>query len=148
MSKANPKGNPHTEKTVPMSGEFQSVAKPEMQSKGSLNSHLGSMKGGDESAFTHKESGKQVKVRYESEQAMGDNGAPARGYKVGYYHIEGPGEGDHETIRHTPHGPTLTGAKQYAADRAAERVSSLFRDRRDGGGVRSDGTIGGQGWES
>lgn len=95
----------------------------------SLSGHIGSMKGGDESQFTNKGSGRSVKVRYEDEQAMGDNGMPARGYKVGYFHAAGPGEDDHKTFRHSPHGPTLTGAKPYAADQAAQHVTRVLADR-------------------
>jgi hypothetical protein len=112
-----------------------------------LNNQIGRMKHGDELRIDHS-SGKQVEVTYHAEQAMGDNGAPAKGYTVGHFGVRGPGDEDYASFRHTPHGPTLMGAKQYAADRAAERVSSLFRDRRDDGGVRSDGTITGAGWES
>jgi hypothetical protein len=94
-----------------------------------LRQALGQMKHGQEQYLSHEESGKKVKVRYESEQAMGDNNKPAKGYTTGHYHVDGPGEDDHASFRHSPQGPTLTGAKQYAADRAAERVTSLFRDR-------------------
>ena len=88
------------------------------------------MKTGQEMEVSHPASGKKVSVRYESEQALGDNNLPAKGYTTGHYHVHGPGEGDYESFRHSPHGPTLMGAKPYAADRAAERVSALFRDRR------------------
>lgn len=97
----------------------------------SLNSHIGSMKSGEERTFTHEGmSDKQVRVRYEAEQAMGDDNRPAKGYTTGHFHVHGPGDDDYTSFRHTPQGPTLTGAKQYAADRAAERVSAVFRDRR------------------
>jgi hypothetical protein len=61
-------------------------------------------------------------VRYESEQAMGDNGYPARGYTIGYYHVTGPS--GTRSFRHSPHGPTLEGAKPYAAKQAAEHIIS------------------------
>lgn len=95
-----------------------------------LSSHIGSLKDGEERTITHEPTGRSVRVRYASEQAMGDNNLPAKGYTTGHFHVYGPGEDDHESYRHSPQGPTLTGAKQYAADRAAERVSNLFRDRR------------------
>lgn len=94
----------------------------------SLNAHIGSLKSGEETELAHGE--KKVKVRYEAQQAMGDNNKPARGYTVGHFHVQGPGDEDYESFRHSPQGPTLMGAKQYAADRAAERVSAVFRDRR------------------
>lgn len=93
-----------------------------------LNAHIGGLKSGEE--LRVGDPTKQVKVRYEAQQAMGDNNKPARGYTTGHFHVEGPGDDDYASFRHSPQGPTLMGAKQYAADRAAERVSSLFRDRR------------------
>ena len=67
--------------------------------------HTAGMKNGETRTITHG-SGKSVKVQYESEQALGDNGRPAKGFTVGYYHT-------------TP-----------AAEQAAARISSLFQDRR------------------
>lgn len=95
----------------------------------SLAGHLSGMESGQETEINHPEKGKVV-VRYESRQALGDNNQPAKGYTVGHYQVEGPGEKDYESFRHSPHGPTLMGAKPYAAEQAANRVHALFRDRR------------------
>jgi hypothetical protein len=93
-----------------------------------ISSSIGGLKHGEEMEVHGHD--KKVRVRYESEQALGDDNRPAKGYTVGHFHVHGPGDDDYESFRHSPQGPTLTGAKQYAADRAAERVSAVFRDRR------------------
>lgn len=95
----------------------------------SISSALSQMKSGEEHHLSD-DSGKKVRVRYEAEQAMGDNNLPAKGYTVGYYHVHGPGEDDHESFRHSPQGPTLEMAKPYAAEQAAKRITNIFRDRR------------------
>lgn len=93
----------------------------------SLSGQFSQMNHGDEISI---EDPVPVKVRYESEQAMGDDNKPARGYTVGYYHVTGP-KGT-KSFRHSPHGPGLTGAKPYAAEQAASHVQTLlsFNDRR------------------
>lgn len=69
-------------------------------------------------------------VHYEDEQAMGDNGLPARGFRVGYFHVTNA-EGHTRTFRHTPHGPGLTEAKPYAARLAANHVMDLIKRDSD-----------------
>jgi hypothetical protein len=94
----------------------------------SLEQDIGSMKHGDERHYSAND--KAVKVTYSAEQAMGDNGQPAKGYTVGHFGVHGPGDDDYASFRHSPHGPTLEGAKPYAAKQAADRISRVFRDRR------------------
>jgi NADPH-dependent ferric siderophore reductase len=91
-----------------------------------------SMQHGEQRTYSHAAG--QFNVRYEAEQAMGDNGLPARGYTVGHFHVTDP-SGAVTSFRHTPHGPTLTGAKGYAAGQAAQMITSplfahIFNDRR------------------
>ncbi len=89
----------------------------------SLGQHLNQMKHGDEIQVPPNHS-----VRYESEQAMGDDNRPAKGYTVGYFHVTGPS--GTKSFRHSPQGPGLMGAKGYAADQAAGHIASAFNDRR------------------
>lgn len=104
----------------------------------SLEGRFASMKHGDVHHISqgdpNLEDPVNMSVRYEAEQAMGDNGRPAKGYTVGHYHVHGPGEDEHASFRHSPQGPTLTGAKGYAARQAADhvskRISAQFHDRR------------------
>lgn len=72
-------------------------------------------------------------VRYNSEQALGDNGMPARGYTVGTYSVTDPHTGDTKHFRHTPHGPGLSGAKGAAADDAMAHINRVERARRKQG---------------
>lgn len=92
-----------------------------------LSAGLNQMKSGQRQSLTGP-TGKKVTVHYEAEQAMGDDNRPARGYTVGYYHVHGPGEDEHKSFRHSPHGPTLMGAKPYAAEQAAKHISSRLDD--------------------
>jgi len=95
-----------------------------------LKAMLSGMKHGEEKTISNG-GGKSVKVHYESEQALGDNNRPAKGYTVGYYHtVPDEGTGAPKSFRHSPHGPGLTSAKPYAAGLAADRIASLFSDRR------------------
>jgi len=95
----------------------------------SISGALAGMHSGEDYHLAN-DAGKEVRVRYEAEPAMSDDNQPARGYTVGSYHVYGPGDNDYESFRHSPHGPTLTGAKPYAAEQAAKRIFDLFRDRR------------------
>jgi len=96
-----------------------------------LSGMLSGMSNGDEREVAA--GGKKMRVHYESEQAMGDNGKPAKGYTVGYYNVHGPSEDQYESFRHSPHGPTLMGAKPYAAEQAAQHIrNQLFNDRISG----------------
>lgn len=99
----------------------------------SLGSSLAGMQTGEERQLQHSDSDKSVRVRYYSEQAKGDNGLPAEGYTIGHFEVHGPGKNDYDSFRHSPHGPTLMGAKPYAADQAAKRIGQLFSDRRPSG---------------
>lgn len=97
-----------------------------------LASDIESMQPDEEREYSHAAGA--FRVRYTAEQAMGDNGQPARGYTTGHFHVTDP-QGKVTSFRHTPHGPTLTGAKGYAAGQAAQMISSaafehLFNDRR------------------
>jgi hypothetical protein len=103
----------------------------------SLEHGFASMAHGEVQNVSHPSVG-DFRVEYEAEQAMGDNNLPARGYTVGHYHVTEP-SGKVVSFRHSPHGPTLTGAKPYAARQAAEHISGkineatrsdLFHDRR------------------
>jgi hypothetical protein len=89
------------------------------------------MKAGEERTFSHEDSGQTMRVRYEARQAHGDNGEPAKGYTVGYYDVSGPGEHDYKSFRHSPHGPTLMGAKPYAAEQAERHITSTFLKGRE-----------------
>lgn len=99
-----------------------------------LSQDIGSMQSGEHRSYEHAEAGK-FHVRYEAEQAMGDNGYPARGYTVGHFHVAGPGDNDVTSFRHTPQGPTLTGAKQYAADQAAKHIHTRIQTALSGRNV-------------
>lgn len=62
-------------------------------------------------------------VRYEAEQAMGDDGQPARGYTTGTYRVTDP-KGNLKVFRHTPYKPGgwADRAKPYAAEQAMDHI--------------------------
>lgn len=74
---------------------------------------------------THEAHGIPFTVTYHSEQAMGDNGLPARGYTTGAYTVVGP-DGNPQSFYHTPHGPGLSGARDYAADQARNHMMRVW----------------------
>lgn len=74
-------------------------------------------------------------ISYRAEQAMGDNGLPARGYTVGGYLVEHPESGKYRYFPHSPYKPDSWAglAKSYAADQAIDYLNREQRQRRQGG---------------
>lgn len=87
---------------------------------------LASMSDGDTKQFESE--GLSFTVKFRSWGAMGDDNQPARGYTKGEYTVEGP-EGS-RYFEHSPNGPSLGGAKRYAADQAEQYIVGLIQKKK------------------